>query len=587
MSVQDVAAIVAAVLRELGKGGGKGGGHGGGRRTLDEKYFRRMDQFSGDATRWKDWNFQFKAAVRSASRTALDAMTWTERAGEDVKTDDIETQFLDEGDVPIDILSGELYDVLCSITSGEAMTVVRTVEDMSGFMAWRALCKRYSPVTPARALSALVEVMNPPKVMDVHLVPGAVDVWTTKVAALEREFEEKLSDRMKLAIMLSMVPADLQDSVFQYADSLKTFDQAKDRLKGIVHNRVLRGQPTPMDIGRVVQVPEVNATGKAYGKGACHTCGQQGHFARECPSKGKGKGYRGACWTCGEEGHPSRECPRWGKTGKGWKGKGDQKGKSKGKGKGWWGKGVWSVEDEYEEMMDWEWDKAEEENEEPGPVNAIDYHKGADNMADGDDGWRVVRGCRWSRGACGVGERTISSIDRDGKGLEVNQLSRGWERIRIQVDSGAIDTVAPKDVAKAFSLRETEMSRRKVGFVAANGSKIDNYGERTVVGYTEGGEGVSMRMTCADVQKVLGSVHRMNLGGNRVVLDGAESYMESKRSGKRTKIHYENGQYALYMWVPSVTKDVLKTEGKVQAKGNRFAILATDEQSGFARPARV
>ena len=79
----------------------------------------------------------------------------------------------------------------------------------------------------------------------------------------------------------------------------------------------------------------------------------------------------------------------------------------------------------------------------------------------------------------------------------------------------------------------------------------------------------------------------MNLGGNRVVLDGRESYMENKKTGKKTKIYYENGQYALYMWVPSVTKDVLKTEGKVQAKGNRFAILATDEQSGFARPARV
>ena len=72
-----------------------------------------------------------------------------------------------------------------------------------------------------------------------------------------------------------------------------------------------------------------------------------------------------------------------------------------------------------------------------------------------------------------------------------------------------------------------------------------------------------------------------------MVLDGKESYMESKKTGKKTKIYYENGQYALYMWVPAVAKDAVKVEDKVQAKGSRYAILAADEQSGFARPARV
>ena len=105
------------------------------------------------------------------------------------------------------------------------------------------------------------------------------------------------------------------------------------------------------------------------------------------------------------------------------------------------------------------------------------------------------------------------------------------------MDSGAIDTVAPRNVGKAFNLRETAMSKNNVGFVAANGSKIANFGERTVTGYTDDGEGVSMRMTCADVHKVLGSVHRMNRGGNRVMLDGEESYIESKQTGRRTRMH--------------------------------------------------
>ena len=63
---------------------------------------------------------------------------------------------------------------------------------------------------------------------------------------------------------------------------------------------------------------------------------------------------------------------------------------------------------------------------------------------------------------------------------EVNEVraTPGWERVRIQIDSGAIDTVGPKDIAGAFKMRKTEMSKRGIGLVAANGSGIKNYGRR-------------------------------------------------------------------------------------------------------------
>jgi hypothetical protein len=46
-------------------------------------------------------------------------------------------------------------------------------------------------------------------------------------------------------------------------------------------------------------------------------------------------------------------------------------------------------------------------------------------------------------------------------------------------------------------MRETEMSRRGIGFVAANGSGIKNYGEKMIVGYIDDGGAVSMKVHCA------------------------------------------------------------------------------------------
>jgi hypothetical protein len=175
--------------------------------------------------------------------------------------------------------------------------------------------------------------------------------------------------------------------------------------------------------------------------------------------------------------------------------------------------------------------------------------------------------------------------------LEINEIGKykGWERITVQVDSGAVDSVAPPGIAAAFSTMRTKMSEAGIGFVAANGTKIENFGEKQVVGYTDEGDPVGMRMTVADVHKVLGSVHNMNLGGNKVVLDGERSFMES-RSGRRTKIHYKDGQFILYLWVPALkspkVQEVVANGVKLQ---NRFAILASGaadaEQPGFPRRA--
>ncbi len=53
---------------------------------------------------------------------------------------------------------------------------------------------------------------------------------------------------------------------------------------------------------------------------------------------------------------------------------------------------------------------------------------------------------------------------------------------------GAIDTGGPKGIAKAFEMKEKIISKRSIGFAAANASGIKNYSEKKVMGYTEEGE---------------------------------------------------------------------------------------------------
>ena len=69
-----------------------------------------------------------------------------------------------------------------------------------------------------------MDVMNPPRHKDMHLMHKEIDLWTMNINLLLKSHVEKLSDNMKKAVLLLMLPMDLQDLICQKAETATTHE---------------------------------------------------------------------------------------------------------------------------------------------------------------------------------------------------------------------------------------------------------------------------------------------------------------------------------------------------------------------------
>ena len=246
-----VGRAVSAVLSGLqGSGTAIGSTGRSGKRTLEPKGVSRVDTFIGKDGQWREWAFQFRVAVKAMEASTVEILNKVERDETAHVLSDLELEF---GEVDVTRLASELYDVLCLCLKGDPLVLVQGVLSMNGFEAWGRLYRRYNPVTPARALQAMISVMVPPKVKDPKEIPAEIERWEAKVLSLQREYNEKLSERMKVAAITSMCPGDIQDLVFQQADRLDDYSKVREQIKAILLNRVSRTGPVPMDCGYTEQ----------------------------------------------------------------------------------------------------------------------------------------------------------------------------------------------------------------------------------------------------------------------------------------------------------------------------------------------
>ena len=261
------ASVVAAVQGALAaagpaaKGGGKGEEekHGGGR--LDERYFRRVDKLEGK--NWKEFHFQFMSAIGAANSRVREAVQEVIKAGKELDCDIAFTTIKGWTSEDTDKYGAELYAVLTSVVTGDAMTVVRGVVDGNGWEVWSRSFNRFDPRTPAKTLMAMMSVMQPKKAKDVRDLMNVVQAWEVNVRNLSIEHGITIDAKVKVPLPTSTLPSDLQYFVFQVADDKLDFASVRDRVMSLAVNRAAAGRPTPMEVDRVwaEEWPEEGAEG--------------------------------------------------------------------------------------------------------------------------------------------------------------------------------------------------------------------------------------------------------------------------------------------------------------------------------------
>ena len=348
-------AIEAAM--QLRDANASGGGQRGGRketRTIAIKVIDGMRNFEGSESQWSEWEYKFRVAVGAANKEggmALDDVMKRKQVV-DMADLDLEEKYSEEDMIKI---SSEIFEMLCLKTDGEALRIVRAVEDRDGFKAWWALHSRYNPRTFAKAMRVMVEVVKPGQVKDIKDVETAIGSWEEKLRRLLRDYpEEKISDKMQQALVTSMMPATVQDVIFQKTDGYNSMREMKEAIVALVQNKLMNktAGPQKMEIDQVeyedwwygLNEAEVNYVS---GVRKCFNCDGIGHFARDCPRKGKGKGNGnmndGKAGGKGKGGKDWSKGGDWGKGGKGGKSsapfyQATYAGKGASKGTGWKGK---------------------------------------------------------------------------------------------------------------------------------------------------------------------------------------------------------------------------------------------------------
>ena len=154
-----------------------------------------------------------------------DMMKAVESRGAD-DYENIRQMYRDNGnDEEIMKVDGELYEILCLGTEGEAKNIVRSQTRESGLGAYGLLHDRFNRRTISRVMRVHREVMYPKKTGNVNQLMEKIVEWEQKWNKMQREEEHKNADVQipvvwKIAAFLELCPREITEQVMLNMDDI-------------------------------------------------------------------------------------------------------------------------------------------------------------------------------------------------------------------------------------------------------------------------------------------------------------------------------------------------------------------------------
>ena len=179
--------------------------------------FRNIKPFTGDQGEWMEFSFKIRSQVGAIDGVAAQIMDFVESKLTEAELEDeiddptVEVNGEEVDDKVLKDVSGKMFNVLMNLTTGEANAVVRRCPKRNGLLAWKRLCTTLNPRTLAAGVELMSQVLNPQKINDARKADSAIEMWDDKLTRLKTEYGEELSYKVRLAILYSMLPKDLQE----------------------------------------------------------------------------------------------------------------------------------------------------------------------------------------------------------------------------------------------------------------------------------------------------------------------------------------------------------------------------------------